>query len=70
MVLPSGVKEYSTAVVFALVTRLCNQACGFKMAKSSASMRREINSTCRRSSPWRCGLSLSEKKDPSGSICQ
>jgi hypothetical protein len=62
MVLPSGVREYSTAVVFDLVTRRAINPVDSRWRRVLVSMRCEMLPTCRRSSPWRCGLCLSENR--------
>jgi hypothetical protein len=62
MVLPCSVKEYSTAVVFDLVIRRAIKPLDSRWRRVLVSMRCEILPTCRRNSPWRCGLSLRENK--------
>lgn len=62
IVLPSFVKEYSTAVVFDVVTRLATNPVDSRLRSVLVSMRCETNSRLRRNSPCRRGLSLSENK--------
>jgi hypothetical protein len=62
MVLPCRVREYSTAAVLDLVTRRAIKPQDSRRRRVLVSMRCEIHPRRRRSSPWRCGLSLRENK--------
>ena len=62
IVFPSPVKEYSTAMVFDLVTRLLISPVDSRLRKVLVSMRWETPPRSRRNSPCRRGLSLSENK--------
>lgn len=62
IVLPTGVKEYSTARTFVLDTRLAINPVDSRLRRVFVSMRRETLPSRRRSCPCRKGLSFSENK--------
>lgn len=62
IVLPSWVKEYSTAMAFDLVTLRAMSPVDSRLRRVRVSMRCETLPRLRRNSPCRCGLSLSENK--------
>jgi len=62
IVFPSLLNEYSTAMGFGLVTRLTIKPVDSRLRRVLVSIRCDTLPTWRRSSPWRCGLSLSENK--------
>ena len=62
IVLPSWVKEYSTATVFELVTRLATSPVDSRFRRDRVSMRCETFPTRRRNYPCRRGFSPSENK--------
>src|SRR5215471_8370684 len=61
-VFPIGVKEYSTAMEFALVTRLAINPADSRLRSVLVRMRCETPSSCRRSSPWRKGFFCRQDK--------
>jgi hypothetical protein len=62
IVLPSWVKEYSTAMVFDLVTRLVINPVDSRLRRVLVSIRWEALPRWRRNSPYRCGLSFRANK--------
>src|SRR5438552_4122073 len=62
IVLPSWVKEYSTAMAFDPVTRRAISPAVSRLRRVLVSIRWETLPMLRRNSPCRCGLSFSENK--------
>ena len=62
IVLPSWVKEYSTAMAFDVVTRLAINPVDSSLRRVLVSIRWETLPRCRRNSPCRRDFSLSENK--------
>lgn len=61
-VLPSSVREYSTATILDFVSRLLTSPVDSRSLRVLVSMRWETPRRRRRSSPWRWGLPSSENK--------